>query len=53
MKTKMPKGGPKWDGVIVPGSQKECGASMREYLNSQLWIPPIDESQIWVDNEEE
>lgn len=53
MKKKMPSGGPTWDNVLRAGRQKRTGRLMREYINSQIFIPPVDEYTAWENNAEE
>ena len=39
--------------VLRAGKQKRTGRLMRDYINSQIFLPPVDENAAWENNEEE
>lgn len=51
MKKKMPAGGPPQSNVLRAGKHSRTGKAVRRYLNSQLWIPALDEEAAWADSE--
>jgi len=47
----MPAGGPPNPKNLRAGKQSRTGRMMRNYFNSQIWLPPLDEDDAWAENE--